>query len=242
MLNREQYKWVLEQEKLKIEKKLKALEREDKLETLLETEEFQADSLDYFHPYFPIYSDIMSSLADLRKRIDAKQFTCQYSQEDNGMMRLMVASKDYDSKSRASGIKEIRDFTRRAKELIVIDPYAFGGQSDDVSTTKYIDDFEYSSRIDQASLKKLHIIFSSKHGQTGTIKEGIRRLAHVNECNYSTTDSDLIHDRIWIKDKSEAIVIGTSLGGLGTRLSFILDLPTYDLERLLEYLREQNLL
>lgn len=65
----------------------------------------------------------------------------------------------------------------------------------------------------------------------------------VKQMKFSDQDTNLIHDRIWIKDRKEAIVVGTSLGSFGgTRLSFILSLPSYDLGALLEYLQENSLL
>jgi hypothetical protein len=187
-------------------------------------------------------ADIWSELHEINKKLDNPQFTCRFAQQDTGVMQMMVASKNVDAESRQAGIKEIRDFTYKASQLIVIDPYLYGGESEERSAMKYLEDFEKSSRINQLSLKELHVIYSSSHGQTKNIKHGIKRLANDYGCEYTESNTDKIHDRIWIKDRKDAIVVGTSLRGLGNRLCFILPLPQYDLQALLEYLKEQSLI
>jgi hypothetical protein len=91
-------------------------------------------------------------------------------------------------------------------------------------------------------LKSLHVIFNSKRGNDTAIKEEFEKVAKLSKCLLKKSDTDKIHDRIWIKNVKEAIVVGTSFGGLGKRLSFILELPNDDLKALLEYLRDENLL
>src|SRR5690606_26053505 len=141
---------------------------------------------------------------------------------------------------RESGLKEIRDFTKNARSLIVIDPYIFGGKND--VADRYIEEFKKSSRIDNQNLERLHLIYSSKHGNTKAIKTGIKKLAQKNNCVITSCDTEEIHDRIWIKNNNDAIVVGTSFGGIGNRVCFILELPKYDLEALMDLLNERNYL
>ncbi|TOM09059.1 hypothetical protein CGH83_22850 [Vibrio parahaemolyticus] len=43
-------------------------------------------------------------------------------------------------------------------------------------------------------------------------------------------ETNEIHDRVFIRDQDEAVLVGTSLGGYGNKLAFVLDLPNEDLE------------
>ncbi len=55
--------------------------------------------------------------------------------------------------------------------------------------------------------------------------------------------SERIHDRIWIKNDSEARVVGTSLNGANSRrLAFELPLPPEDLEFVLQFMRDYDLM
>lgn len=192
-----------------------------------------------FRPYFDEF--LIEKLDEINYRLKNTNFQCRYSEETDGMMKMLIAPRHgkADIKEiRNTGLKEIRDFTKDTKELIIIDPYIFGGTTDKAST--YIEEFKRCSRIDNQSINKIHIIYSSRHGNTTAIKNGIKKLARDNNCILTSYDSDKIHDRIWIKDKTEAIVVGTSFGGIGNRLCFILDLPKYDLTNLLDYLSEEK--
>ncbi len=141
---------------------------------------------------------------------------------------------------RKEGLKEIRDFTKDAKKLIIIDPYFYGGE--ERSSDYYVQEFSKCSRIRRKHVEAIHIIFSSMHGNTNAIKRGIKEEANLNKCILTEKDTAKIHDRIWIADRKRAIVVGTSLGGIGNRLSFILELPEYDLQAILEFLDDEKLL
>lgn len=107
---------------------------------------------------------------------------------------------------------------------------------------EYVQEFAKASRISSTQVRRIHIVFNSRMGNTRQIKQDIKNLASENGVRFTETDTDLIHDRIWIADRKRAIVVGTSLGGLGNRMAFILQLPRYDLNALLEYLDENGLI
>lgn len=139
---------------------------------------------------------------------------------------------------REEGLKDIRDFTKAATKLAVIDPYVFAGparQADD-----YVRDFSRVARIGP-QFKALHIVYSSTKGNTFAIRKGIVRAAREAGTVLTYHDTDLIHDRIWIRDRSRALVVGTSFGGIGSRVAFLLPLPTADLARLLGFLDSHRL-
>lgn len=193
-----------------------------------------------FHPFYDEY--LIEKLDEINNRLKKNtNFQCRYSEETDGMMKMLIAPRQGQAdikEIRNTGLKEIRDFTKNTKELIIVDPYIFGGATEKATT--YIEEFKRCSRIDNQSINKIHIIYSSGQGNTLAIKNGIKKLARDNNCSLTSYDSDKIHDRIWIKDKTEAIVVGTSFGGIGSRLCFILELPKYDLTNLLDYLTEEK--
>jgi len=71
------------------------------------------------------------------------------------------------------------------------------------------------------------------------VREFKRRLPGSIKLSLRTNSK--IHDRVWIADKNTAFVIGTSFGGLGRRLAFLLDLPSEDLTRFKRYLFRSNI-
>jgi len=67
-------------------------------------------------------------------------------------------------------------------------------------------------------------------------------MASDNNFTISDSDTDKIHDRIWIKNGKWAIAVGSSLNNIGSKLSFILELPEKDLKALLKFLKEEKLI
>jgi len=235
MTENERIENILQQQRNLIDELLKRVKNSE--------EEISRDELQeiFWYRLHPFYEDyLIKKLDEINNRLMETSFQCRYSEETEVIMKMLIAprSGQVDTKEiRNTGLKEIRDFTKDAEELIIIDPYIFGGEIDKAST--YIEEFKRCSRIDNQSINKIHIIYSSGHGNTSAIKHGIKKLASDNNCFLRSYDSDKIHDRIWIKDKSEAIIVGTSFGGIGNRLCFILDLPKYDLMHLLDYLTRE---
>ena len=143
--------------------------------------------------------------------------------------------------ARATGLKEIRDFTRDARKLMIVDPYAFGGPSDTASVDEYVDHFCHVARLDGGCLSALHVIFDSTKGQTKSIRKSISARAKEAGVRFTESDTNVIHDRVWIADRERGLVVGTSFGGLGQRSAFLLDLPTADLKHVLEFFDESGL-
>jgi len=142
--------------------------------------------------------------------------------------------------SRYTALEKLREFSQGAEKLIICDPYFYGGEA--ASSRNYIDEIVKASRIKAKQLTRVHVIFSSKGGQTKKIIRDFKQACSDNRIFYTEADTDIVHDRFWIKDDISGLIIGTSLGGLGNRLSFISEMGKYDLVQLLDYLRNENLL
>jgi len=190
-----------------------------------------------FHrfPYHPHIDELLHEIHRLRNDINERgRLRCPISENQSGNLLEFIVGAN----GKKEGIKEIRDFTSDAKKIIIIDPYIYGGDTE--KTDIYLEHFKKASRIQ--NLERLHIIYGEKYGNTKKIRDGIKDLARENRCNFTEINTELIHDRIWIKNGEQAIVVGTSFGGLGNRVCFILELPNYDLVALKDFLKEKELL
>lgn len=143
-----------------------------------------------------------------------------------------------EAKQRNLGLEKIRNFTKDAEKLIIIDPYFFAGSSSDVNI--WLEEVKKASRLQK--LKCLNIIYDKSNENKIYITK-IKQIANNFNCKLTTSPASYIHDRVWIKNRENAILVGGSFGGIGKiRLSFILDLPNDDLKILLNFLDNNKLL
>ena len=158
---------------------------------------------------------------------------CALDRDGAGNLGLMTLPGQ-----RSIGLKELRDFTVEAEDLIVIDPYVFSGHRG--SAEQIATDFKKTARVAGKWLKKIHFVYD-KEKVTNAVKNEIQQILLENSVKSSESQTSEIHDRIWIADRSRALVVGTSFNGLGGRAAFLLPLPDPDLKSLLEYLDEKSL-
>lgn len=129
-----------------------------------------------------------------------------------------------------SAFRELRDFTKNAERLTIIDPYLYACRGD---VDAYVSSFEYSLGVDSGkrTVHSIHIICNRQRGQQA--RQAIWKAMRDRGCTVTEKGTNLIHDRIWIADSRRAVVVGTSLNGLGKdSASFILNLPEADLQAL----------
>ena len=108
------------------------------------------------------------------------------------------------------GLKELRDFTKDAKDLIIVDPYIFSGPrsvADEVAQ-----DLVKSARIDGKKLKRIHIVYDQSN-VTNAVKKSITNKIEANSVHLTIAHSEILHDRVWIADRARALAVGTSLNG-----------------------------
>lgn len=165
------------------------------------------------------------------------------SHKDERVMELLVSRSVYPSMARegvlprARAIESLRGFIGDARKITICDPYLFalGNRSPDDAMA----DIEniLPRKFDQIDL----FVLPSKHSKpeqplaSGDSEFAKMFTKYCQERNakirlYLTQN---IHDRIWIKHdrrNSKACLLGTSLNGLGNKISFILGLPKKDLE------------
>lgn len=184
-----------------------------------------------------------SQLLSARRNIDGidairKKFESLLTVNIEALSGTVVAEMASPQEKRR-GLTHLRDFTRDAIHLTVIDPYIYGGKTRE--SMRHVEDFTLSASIGKNdSLKSIHVVYDHDK-KTTKIRSEIKKCVKDSGIAFTDKSTSAIHDRIWIKDNTEAIVTGTSLGGIGNKLSFILDLPDDDLKDLKKFLRDQGL-
>ena len=158
---------------------------------------------------------------------------CPLREQGGDMMHMLTGPGE-----RGRGLKELRDFTREVRSLIIVDPYFFSGASD--SASGIADDFKKCARVDGRWLEQVHVIHAGSKVTT-SVKKEIFELSVKNKVKLTTAETGEIHDRVWIADRKEALVVGTSLNGIGSRAAFLLPLPESDLRAVLEFLDDRQL-
>jgi hypothetical protein len=189
-------------------------------------------------PWYPAWRELRVGMRSVEERLQQLSelvsdghFKCPLVGDQvggEGVSQLLVGP--LGAAERDEGIREIRDFTRDAEQLVVVDPYVYAGE------------FSKAARIGSKSLTSIHIVFSSHHGNTKSIKDGLSERAYAAQVRLTDHDTDKIHDRVWIADGKRGLVVGTSFGGLGTRAAFLLPLPIADCASIWEFLQTNGML
>ncbi|MGE8492001.1 hypothetical protein [Comamonas sp.] len=160
---------------------------------------------------------------------------CPLERDPGGLMEMLVAPGN-----RQQGLRNIREETRDCRNLIILDPYIFSGPSaraDDIAA-----DLEEALFSRRKSIQSVHVVYSDKPGdRTGAVRKAVLSMFARHKTFVSEARSSALHDRVWIFDRTSALLVGTSLNGIGNRLAFILPLPHEDLLYLLSYLDDNGL-
>lgn len=115
---------------------------------------------------------------------------------------------------RETGLKELRDFTSEAKSLIIVDRYIFSGKKENAE--QIAKEFSRSARLAGKWLKQIHFVHDPSQ-TTQEIEKHVTQRLNDEDVRMTSAHVTEIHDRIWIADRKRAIVVGTSLNGIGKR-------------------------
>lgn len=212
----------------------KCLALQDKIIKLIRDERFRNCRLRNRFFYEDILFEILCMINNIRDNIEKNNksdYVCPFGNigNDNDYINMMIAPNSIKGKNK------LNEFIKNAKQLIIIDPFIY---------TEKVNEFFVGSNHNLKSLVDVKVIYDKKkEGYSDTNKSvfeaGIINSIKPNKCKVQSFDSELIHDRLWIKDKKEGLVLGTSLKSIkGKRASFILDLPGEDLTDILEFLKK----
>jgi len=124
-----------------------------------------------------------------------------------------------------------------SKKLLIIDPYFYSGNSDSNTHELFV---RLISPIIEG-LEEIHIVSSNSNGQMKSLMH-----TEINNKNSDISIFDIqtnkFHDRFWINiDEKKGIVVGTSLNGIGNKISIVDSINKTDVEDLIELAKSEGL-
>lgn len=164
-----------------------------------------------------------------------------------------IANLMIDSSKPDAGHQHLNEFTQDASDLIIVDGYLLSNPSQKPTPAEIEENrakvMEYLfCSIPNEALEHVHIV-TREYGLDHDLFDEVKAKLSQQGTEMTHHFSNLIHDRIWIKNISDgknrcsAKVVGTSLNSLGAKkASFILDLPQTDLEEILGFMDQHSLL
>ncbi|MGP8436151.1 hypothetical protein ACT2FY_18210 [Paraburkholderia fungorum] len=205
---------------------------QEEVEKLMHRLEVDLDRLPPFTRYH-LYR-LESEISSLREEIRARSqdtVRCAYTDDRSNVLEMLSGLPgrlDND-------VKYISKKTFSNEWMIIADPYFLqwsGPNRAFASEKKYI---EFIANLIPYKLERLELfILPGPHKRVfKKFNDQIRsRGTHVK---YWETSE--IHDRVIIRDNNTATLMGTSFGGYGNKLSFVLDIPPKDLENFMSELK-----
>jgi hypothetical protein len=126
--------------------------------------------------------------------------------------RSITGSAPVPPEKKENRIRILQGFTAGAEDLVIIDPYI-------LHMPRCREVHDYVATVSDAvslrygNLKRLHLIGSRRDSQQVLV--ALEEACQHHKCTLVYNQTSDIHDRIWIKDDREALVVGTSLNSLG---------------------------
>ncbi|PKO93520.1 MAG: hypothetical protein CVU15_03035 [Betaproteobacteria bacterium HGW-Betaproteobacteria-1] len=175
----------------------------------------------------PTGDEIASRLRRIERRLESLEpQRCALAEGDRAD-RIMHLVTGLEGKHREER-RHITSWLSGTSHLTVVDPYFFSFSG---SNKIYRTQAQYVESIIELLPKTLESIeVFHLPGPNRAIFSSIEkhcRKKNISLRNWGTTE---VHDRVLIKNETEARALGTSFGGLGNKIAFVLDLPQEDLE------------
>ena len=209
---------------------MREFRRIERLIRRLELEGYEGNLLlDYLTMRSEQFEHIDHHLNTIERKIDSLvESKCKFSSTNSNVTELLIGDKD-GTKKRKSEKKYLKKWISKCSDnLVIADPYffSFSGPNKIFKNVKEYTEFVCDLiPIDISSLEVFHL-----PGPNNQVKLKIDRVLRSRNIKLRYTETNEIHDRVFIRDQFEAILVGTSLGGYGNKLAFVLDLPDVDLE------------
>lgn len=210
---------------------------EEEIRLLKDNEPF----IDNRYRNFPLtriqLGDIQTQLADLNEKVNAlseKKSCCVLSEDDNTLKFLSGKNNNLQRDK-----QELSDWLANdVAKLTIVDPYFFYFDKPN-NTFVSLDEYAiYIANLIPNSVIELDVFHKKNKLKNNVVSKFKTTLENKNpSININRIETDEIHDRIIINhDNSSAKLVGGSLNGYGVRLSFVLNLPTPDLDDFLQEL------
>ena len=174
---------------------------------------------------------------------------CQQFIKDNGITAFMsmqdikedILHKTNDRYSLTDSLRSKLLNISPSNELIIIDGYVFQARRDEKPEEhlKFFMDI-FSQTI--SSIKSLKFITFPGYNESSyaLFRKELVELNPNLDITCNTTKE--IHDRFWIADRTQGLVVGTSLNGIGKKYALFDMLSEGDTKSIVDILKEQQLL
>ena len=178
-----------------------------------------------------VQDDRQDLLADIKKLLDDHQraVRCRFSEEEaGGVLQMLTGGGE-----RKAPLKDLRLWLKGAKRLTIADPYFTHG---DPTSWRWpqLTDAEKKNKAEEYAVEVAQVLGAveevdifSLPGAPKELRTALKKIALKNRKGKEIETTE-IHDRVWIKDGEDARIVGTSFGGIGRKLSFIVELPQQD--------------
>lgn len=165
-------------------------------------------------------------------KTNASAARCRFSDDEASNVLGMLIAKQADRKP---ALKNLGGWLKDAKKLVIVDPYILHGNTQESTEQE-------RSLCNDPVKDLLKLLKNTKELDIFHFKDPPKKILSDLKKGFSsghlrTFETSKIHDRVWIKNSNEARVIGTSFGGIGKKLAFMLDLPKEDLDLFLKELQ-----
>ena len=199
---------------------------------LVEDQESDLEDLSFWFRYW--YRDTyagehvsyrLSRIEKSLERLENRRCGLDHGERSDTVMRLITGMENRLNDER----KYLTSWLSGCRRLAIVDPYffSFGGPNKIFRTlSQYMDWIE--EELIPRSVKELEIFHLP--GPNGKIISSFKKFCHRKGIRFTAYPTNEIHDRVLIRDGEVARMIGTSFGGLGNKIAFMLDLPSDDLE------------
>ena len=194
-----------------------------------ESHEIPHKTMRLFRMFYPFLDEEfeyrLHSIEDkIDSLLDRPDVSCRMAGSDGeNVIQLMTGLGDSERKK---GVQHLSNWMNNTIEITIADPY-FIKNSGAISEIDYMNSLQ---GLLPQSLKKIALFIGpkTKKYQKASIASWFNQLCATRSIQLEVFHQEEVHDRVWLKDGSDALVVGTSFNGLGNKCAFLLNLDATD--------------
>ncbi len=168
----------------------------------------------------------ISQLSEQIKELSNKRTICTLSEksyEHDGVLKLLTGLPNKSKQEKKYLDKQLNG----AETLTIADPYFFSWTGPNKIFDKESKYTDFILQLIPPTVQKLEIFYL--HGPNSRIFHKFDKMIKSRKIKTQYVETNEIHDRVFIKNETDAVLLGTSLGGYRNKLAFILQIPDEDL-------------
>lgn len=204
------------------------------LRELLEVVENPESDISQLRPWLrywwfgpPTGEEISSRLSRIERRLSTLEPQRCALAEGESANRLAYLITGLDER-RNEERRHITSWLAGTNKLTISDPYFFSFSGPNKVFRTQAQYVEWLIDFIPKKIEKLEVFHLP--GPNRRIYSSIAEYCRKKGISLQNHETNEIHDRVLIKNDKDAKAIGTSFGGLGNKIAFVLDLPEEDLQ------------